>query len=220
MATITGNEGLLSLGGYVPDTTLVKGAVANSATAATFDNNGSTFRGVVRPGDQFTVAGDGQTYTVVTGEQSGDTTFNEINVTFTPGVVPGGGWADNTAVTWVSNSVAQVRSFEIDVERELLDTTVMRDGARTYDAGFNVWNTRFTLLLDPADPEQVEIIDGVTENGGATGEFALTLVDFDGVQWWGDITTLRGSLTQEIDAMVEFTCEAQGRGALGTEFRP
>lgn len=217
MSTISGNSGLLSLGGYVVGTPLVDGAVGQSATAAIVDGLTS---GVVRPGDDFTVAGDGQTYTVVTGELVGGTSPGEVNITFTPGVVPGGGWANDAAVTFVSNSVAQVKSFEIDAERELLETTVMRDAARTFDAGFNLWTIRFDLLLDPADPEQVALIDGVTSNGGATGEFAMTVVAYDGVHWWGDITVLRGTLNQEIDAMVEFSCEANGRGALGTDFNP
>lgn len=216
MATIRGNDGLVALGGYVPDSIFVKGAVAQAATSATFDGNGGTARGVIRPGDTFTVAGDGQTYTVATGGVFGDPTADERAITFSPGVVPGGGWPDNSAVTMVLAQLAQVRAFDLDVDRTLFNTTVMRDVAETFKVGFQAFKGNITVLLDAADTEQETFINNVV--GGASPEFALTLAAEDGTEFFGDVVATGFNHRQDVGQIVELGLSFSGRGALSVDF--
>lgn len=216
MSTVRGLDGLVALGGYVPDAIYVQGAVAQSATAATFDGNGGTARGVIRPGDTFTVAGDGQTYTIVTGGVFGDPTADERAVTFTPGVVPGGGWADNAVVTMNLNQLVQVRAFELNVERILHDATVFRSAARVWKSGFSEFQGSITALFDAADADQTTFINNVLSAAGP--EFALTLTAEDGTQFWGDVVASAFTHQQQFDQLVELQLSFAGRGALGTDF--
>src|SRR5690606_4536709 len=116
---------------------LVNGAVAAGQTSASID--GSSLTGVIRPGDKFTVAGQATEHTIVTGGVVSDGTANEIPVTFTP-AVPSGGWANNAVVTFVSNSIAQVKEWQADVSRPVLDPTVMGDVADRVDLDIPQWS--------------------------------------------------------------------------------
>jgi len=124
MAKYRGSQGNAVFGGVLVGSPLVQGAVAQGASAATFD--GSPLTGTILPGDKFTVAGDVTEYTIVTG---GEVASNQLAVTFGPTVQDAGGWADNAAVSFVSNSVANVREWEATPSRPIIEATVMTDTA-------------------------------------------------------------------------------------------
>jgi len=211
MAKYRGIKGKAVLGGVVVGTPLVQGAVAQSATSATID--GAGFNGVVRPGDTFTVAGDAQVYTVQTGGVVGDPTPNQVAVTFTPGVVPGGGWADNSAVTFASNSVAQVKDWQATVSRPVLEVTTMGDEARSITLDTPDWKGRIMALLDYGDAKQQAFIDAVNTNDDPTA-LAVALVAADGKLFWGDLLPLNARIRAQRGALFEVEFDFQGEGAL------
>ncbi len=215
MARYRGSKGNAVLGGILVGSPLVQGTVAQAATSATFD--GSPLTGVVRPGDTFTVAGDAQVYTIATGGMVASGTANEIPVTFTPGVVPGGGWADNAAVTFAANSVAQVREWEAEPSRPVLDATVMGDAAQRADLDLPKWSGRLVVLFDYGDLKQKAYVDRVLTDASSSG-MALTLVVSPQRNLWGDIHPTSVQIGGRIGAYFEATIMFEGEGAMAFDW--
>lgn len=215
MAKYRGSKGNAVLGGILVGSPLVQGAVAQAATAATID--GSPLTGVIRPGDTFTVAGDAQTYTIVTGGLVASGTPNEIPITFTPGVVPGGGWADNAAATFAANSIAQVKEWEATPSRVVLDPTVMGDIAQRTDLDLPKWNGRVVVLFDYGDTKQKAYVDRVIADGTSAG-MALTLVVSSQRNLWGDIHPTSVQIGGKIGAYYQAVINFEGEGALGFDW--
>lgn len=208
-APYRGVKGKAALGGVTTGSPLVQGATAQGASAATFD--GAALEGVVRPGDQFTVAGDGQTYTVVTGGVVGAVTAHEVDVTFTPNVQVAGGWADNAAVTLASNSIAQVTAWEATPSRPVIEHTTMGDAGKRITLDVPGWAGRVTVQMDYGDTKQKAFIDAVNSNADATA-LAVMLVVSSAKQCWGDLMPTNAKITGQRGAlfMVEFDFEGEG----------
>lgn len=215
MGALRGTDGRLSQGGDFTGTPLIQGNVAQSATSATIDGTG--LNGVIRPGDTFTVAGDGQTYTIVTGGVIGSVTPNELDITFSPGVVPGGGWADNSEVTFASNKVAQVTRWEAEPERPFLDTTVMGDSAESGTLDIATWRGTAEALLDYGDDQQKALIDQIVA-GAVPTALALTLVATVGKQFWGDVLAENFRIGLRRGAIVPISFSFEGTGAIGVNW--
>lgn len=216
MSEFRGIKGKAALGGVIAGSPLVKGAVAQGQAAATFD--GAAFNGVIRPGDTFTVAGDAQTYTIVTGGVVGATTANERSVTFTPNVQPGGGWADNAAVTFVSNSVAQVKAWEAVPSRPVIEKTTMGDIARRITLDVPMWRGTVRVTMDYGDTKQAAFVDAVLTNNDASA-LAVALVVASTAstgpkQFWGDIMPQNAKVTGQRGALFEIEFSFEGEGAL------
>jgi len=211
VAVYRGIKGLLALGGAFTGSPLVQGAVAQSATAATFD--GTNLNGVWRPGDTFTVAGDAQVYTVVTAGVIGSATPNELAITFSPAVVPGGGWVDNAAVTFVSNSVAEIKNWEATPSRRVLDKTVLGNAAEANTLGYPSWSGRAEAHLDYGDAKQKTFIDQVKANTDPSA-VALTLVVNEAKQLWGDVVLSNVAITSELGALVMVSFDFTGTGVV------
>lgn len=214
-----GTDGFLALGGAIDGDVYTKGTVAQSATTATIDGNGSALEGVVRPGDTFTVAGDPEDpYTIVVGGLIGGVTPNELDITFSPGVVLAGGWADNAAMDFDSNSIAQITQWNAEISREVLDKTVMGSTGIEKTLDIPDWRGRATALLDYGDAMQKELIDEII-TGDAVAEFALTLGVIAGRHFWGDIVAQGFTVTGQRGQLftVEFTFE--GTGALAANWK-
>ena len=215
MAKYRGSKGNAVLGGILVGSPLINGAVAQGLSAASID--GSPLTGVVRPGDKFTVAGDAQEYTIVTGGMVSSGTPNEIPITFTPTVQPGGGWANNAAVTFVSNSIAQVKEWQAVSSRPVLDPTCLGDVAQRVDLDLPKWNGRVVVLLDYADTKQKAYLDEIVANGAAPG-LALTLVVAPEKNLWGDIQTVSASVRGRIGAYFEAVLTFEGEGAIAFDW--
>lgn len=217
MAKYRGSRGSLSQGGVIVGSAFTKGTRAQGQTSHTFDGNGATLNGVVRPGDRFTVAGDAQQYTVVTGGVIGAGVANEVVVTFTPAIVPGGGWADNAAVTFVSNSMSQIRAFEVELERPYIEGTVMGDNGQTGTLDIPRARGRITALLDYADLKQKALIDQV-KSGTDEVALALTLVISSGKHIWLDAFCPRARVNAQIGQLIPVEFDFQSEGGLSTSF--
>lgn len=85
---------------------VVNGATAHGATTISF--RASVLTGRLISGDQFTIAGDSQVYTVNAQAISPPTADILTGVTFSPGIVPVGGEADGAAVTLIPSAVVSV----------------------------------------------------------------------------------------------------------------
>lgn len=116
------------------------------------------------------------------------------------------------------NTIVKVVSFELDVERQLLEDTGMGDAARTYKGGFSAWNGRITCRFDPADTTgQKVMIDDILA-ASAPASKAMIFTDESGQTWSGNALPIRMGLRQEIDGIVEIDFELQGDGALTPAF--
>jgi len=214
-----GTDGFLALGGAIDGDVYIKGAVAQSATTATIDGNGGTLNGVVRPGDTFTVAGDPEDpYTIVTGGVIGGVVANELDITFSPGVVVAGGWPDNAAVDFDSNSIAQITQWTAEIAREVLDKTVMGSTGIEKTLDIPDWRGRATALLDYGDTQQGALIDEII-TGDAVAEFALTLGVIAGRQFWGDIVAQGFTITGQRGQLFTVEFNFEGTGAIAVNWK-
>lgn len=206
MAQHRGSKGRFAVGGIVVGSPLVQGAVAQDAESATFD--GSPLNGVVQPGDTFTVAGDAQEYTVVTG---GAVAGDEVAVTFTPGVVEAAGWADNAAVTFASNSMGQVRNWEARLQRPFIEGTVLESEAEVGSLDTPACSGRARVILDYDDPKQKSVVDQVVSNADPTAlSFALQVAS--GKFIYVDALVPDVRIQAERGAFVEADVDWRGQG--------
>jgi hypothetical protein len=181
MTNYRGLDGFLSFGGYLAGPPKIKGAVSQGATTLNLDGNGSPLSGMVNVGDQFTVAGEtGSPTHTVTGGPWYITAANEINgLTFSPGAATGG-MADNAAITFVTNRIAQSRLWGIQSSIEALDATVQGDKWRAVVGGLASWTGNGEVLLDYADLIQKELVDKIltgTPSPSITGMLFGTYAD-------------------------------------------
>lgn len=121
-------------------------------------------------------------------------------------------------VSVATNTIVKVVSFELDVERQLLEDTGMGDAARTFKGGFTQWSGRITARFDPADTTgQKVMIDDILA-ASAPASKAMVFTDDTGQTWSGNALPIRMGLRQEIDGIVEIDFELQGDGALTPSF--
>lgn len=207
-----GSTGDAILGGKLIGSPLVQGAVAQSATSATFD--AASLTGTLLAGDTFTVAGDAQEYTVVTG---GAAASNEVAITFTPAVVPGAGWSDNAAVTVASNSIAQVVEWSADASRPVIEGTTMQSSGQEIGLDVPMWRGRLMVLLDYDDAKQKALIDQVLSNGAASA-LSVSLEADDGKTLWGSLLAVDASVVGRSGAYFETDVAFEGEGVLNVDW--
>jgi hypothetical protein len=166
--TDRGQDGLLSLGGYLDGSPLLNGALTEGLTQ--MDIDATSLKGVVIVGDTFTIAGESgsPTHTVTNGPFY-VTVANEVNnIDFTPGIAAGG-VANNAAVTFTSHSIAEITAWSLDeVTIEQADDTVKGDTHRTFKGGLASWRGSATALLDYGDADQATLIDAGATSGVGT----------------------------------------------------
>lgn len=212
MAKFRGSKGFISLGGIVTGTPLINGARPQGALTANID--GVTLTGVILKGDKFTVAGDAQVYTI-----SADVliTANAAAIAFTPAVVPAGGWADNAAVTFVSNSLAQVRSFEVSVARPAIDSTCMGDSAQRTELDSPQLSGSIVCLMDYSDAEQAEAIDEAKADGDI-GEIGIVLGVALDKQIYAHVAATQATVRSQRGQLVELALSVEGHGAIAFDW--
>jgi len=219
VSTFRGSRGLLALGGLQSGSPQLDGAVAQGASTATIDGGGAALTGVILEGDEFTVAGDSNTYTITADVVIGASVANAADISFTPTVQVAGGWDDNAAVTFTANSIAQVRSWQADPSRPYLRTDVMGDAARTGTLDIPEWSGSGEALFDYSDPEQKSLIDEITGNGDPSG-FGVALQVGSGPmkQLYGHIQTPNAQVVSEKGSLVTVSFNFEGEGALAVDW--
>ncbi len=212
MSNSRGQDGGLILGGLLVGSPLVNGALNESDTTMSIDAVSLT--GVVIIGDTFTLAGEAGSPThTVTGGPFYVAAANAIaNITFSIGVAAGG-VANNAAVTFASNSVAEIRTWDLSAELEMIDDTVKQDTHRTFKGGLAKWNGSATAWLDYLDTQQAALIDEIA-TGSPDGTIAGLMFQVDsGKTWYGAAELLNFRVdSPEGTALVPVSFDFQGSG--------
>ena len=212
MSNARGQDGGLILGGLLVGSPLVNGALIENDT--TMDIDAVSLTGVVIVGDTFTLSGEAGSPThTVTGGPFYVAAGNAIaSITFSTGVAAGG-VANNAAVSFTSNSVAEIRSWNLTAEIEIIDGTVKGDTHRIFKGGLAKWNGSATAWLDYLDTQQAALIDAIA-SGSPDGTIAGLMFQVASGQTWYGAAELSSFVTDspEGSALVPVTFEFQGSG--------
>ena len=218
MANQRGQDGGLILGGLLVGSPLVNGALSQGAT--TMDIDAASLTGVVIVGDKFTLAGESGSPThTVTGGPFRVASGNAISsITFSTAIASGG-VSDGAAVSFTSNSVAEINAWDLTAELEIIDDTVKGDGHRTFRGGLAKWTGSATALLDYLDTEQASLIDEIA-SGSPDGTIAgLMFQVASGKTWHGaaELTDCAVS-SPEGSALVTVSFDFQGSGPVAPDW--
>lgn len=177
MTTYLGRDGFLCLGGKLSVTAgniQLNGAEAEGQTTLNIDGTG--LAGVVMPGDKFTIAGEAgaPVHTVTNSTPLAAVAGAVIGIQFTPAIAAGGA-ADNAAVTFLSNSVAEAKLWGLQASMAVVEDTALGDKWKTFKGEEASWSGNGEAHLDYDDDKQAEIIDRVL---AGTPDFAVPGVLF------------------------------------------
>lgn len=110
-----------------------------------------------------------------------------------------------------ANLVAEIKQFEVTVEADTQDTTVMRATWKTNKASHKSWNGSMDVLYDSTDTNgQAVLVVGSTVNllmypsNDTTGSAELS----------GDAIVTSRAIKTSYDGMVEMSIQFLGTGAL------
>jgi len=111
-------------------------------------------------------------------------------------------------------AVASVRSFTIDREVQTIETTVMGETARTYQAGLAQFSGSLDVYLRDDDEGQNNFLSYV-ENPDSVAKIELyPSGETTGIKLAGDVIVTGHSITSNFDGAVEASITFQGTGAL------
>lgn len=212
MSNLRGQDGGLILGGLLVGTPLVDGAL--NAGETTMDIDAASLTGVVIIGDIFTLAGESGSPThTVTGGPFYVAAANAIaSITFST-VIAAGGVANDAAVSFASNSVAEIRAWDLVAELEMIDDTVKGDTHRTFKGGLAKWNGSATAWLDYGDAEQAALIDAIASDPPDGTIAGLMFQAASGKTWYGAAELMNFTTeSPEGTALVPVTFNFQGSG--------
>jgi len=162
--TVRGQGGALILGGRLLGSPLVDGALLENDTSLDLDGVG--IAGVVAAGDTFTLAGEAgsPTHTVTGGPFYTVSACAISSISFTPAIAAGG-VADDAAISFDDNEIAELRSWTIDDNGlDLIQDTVKGDTHRTYKGGQARFSGSASAWLDYDDPAQAALIDEIASD--------------------------------------------------------
>ncbi len=212
MSNSRGQDGGLILGGLLVGSPLVNGALIENDVV--MDIDAVSLTGVVIVGDTFTLAGEAGSPThTVTGGPFYVAAANAIaTITFSTGIAAGG-VADDAAVSFAANSVAEIRAWDLTVEIEPIDDTVKGDTHRTFKGGLAKWNGSATAWLDYLDTQQAALIDEIA-NDPPDGTIAGLMFQVDSGKTWYGAAELSSFVTDspEGTALQGVTFNFQGSG--------
>lgn len=165
MTTYRGQDGFVSLGGYVAGYPSTATGVPEGGTQVTI--LGPQLTGVLLPGDTFTLHGIDGTYTVQGLVVAVNNQF--VNVPFSP-PAPVGGFPLARFVVFASHSIAQTRTWTVTPTLQVLETTVQRAAYRTRRTGLTEWEGTFEGLFDYGDPSQAALLNKFIASAGTGGK--------------------------------------------------
>jgi len=121
-----------------------------------------------------------------------------------------------------ATTVAEVKSWALTHTQDVVEDTVMGDGARTYKKGITNFSGSFDGIYDSthsATNGQVFDLDGTTNYGSEdhtgilSGEFITSTVS-GSKKYTGEILITSIERTASFDDLVSFSANFQGSGAL------
>jgi len=220
MSQYQGKGGRLVQGGILDNPSYVNGALIAGALTMNIDGNTATLKGVVLAGDQFHLAGEaGSPVHTVTGGPYVTAANAIAGITFTT-VIAAGGVADNAAITWVANTVSQVRSWNLDAEEEMLDISAMGDDVKNFVGGRSEWSGSGEVILDYADLKQKALIDKIITATPVTTAFGMTFkvtvsTTSTVAEFYGAALLNRLSIMGRLGDLFLVTFNFRGSGAAG-----
>tara|TARA_B100000519_G_C14118930_1_gene379459 strand:- start:181 stop:606 length:426 start_codon:yes stop_codon:yes gene_type:complete len=111
-------------------------------------------------------------------------------------------------------AVASIRSFTIDREVQSIETTVMGETSRTYQAGLSQFSGSIDAYLRDDDPGQGNFLSYV-ENPDSVAKIELfPSGESTGIKLAGNVIVTGHSITSNFDGAVELSISIQGSGAL------
>ena len=111
-------------------------------------------------------------------------------------------------------AVASIRSFTIDREVQSIETTVMGESSRTYQAGLSQFSGSIDAYLRDDDPGQGNFLSYV-ENPDSVSKIELfPSGETTGIKLAGNVIVTGHSITSNFDGAVELSISVQGSGAL------
>ncbi len=111
-------------------------------------------------------------------------------------------------------AVASIRSFTIDREVQSIETTVMGESARTYQAGLTQFSGSIDAYLRDEDAGQSNFMSYV-ENPDSVAKIELfPSGETTGIKLTGNVIVTGHSVTSNFDGPVELSLTIQGSGAL------
>lgn len=111
-------------------------------------------------------------------------------------------------------AVASVRSFTIDREVQTIETTVMGETSRSYQAGLSQFSGSLDVYLRDDDAGQSNFLSYV-ENPDSVAKIELfPSGETTGIKLDGNIIVTGHSITSNFDGAVEASIQFQGSGAL------
>ena len=212
MANERGQDGGLILGGLLVGSPLVNGALLENDT--TMDIDAVSLTGVVIIGDTFTLAGEAGSPThTVTGGPFYVAAANAIaSITFSTAIAAGG-VANDAAVSFTANSVAEIRAWDLTAEIEMIQDTVKGDKHHTFKGGLAKWSGTASAWLDYLDTQQAALIDEIA-NDPPDGTIAGLMFQAASGKTWHGAAELRNFSTDspEGTALQGVSFDFQGSG--------
>ena len=129
---------------------------------------------------------------------------------------------DKTDSAGATVAVAEVRSWTVTHSQDVIEDTVMGDGARTYKKGLTNFSGSFEGMYDTShvatngaafDLDATSDNGDVTDSGILTGEF-ITSTASGSKKYTGEVLVTSIERNASFDDMVTFTCNFQGSGVL------
>ena len=112
------------------------------------------------------------------------------------------------------NTIAEVRSYSVEVTQDTIENTVMTDSSRQYVAGLSSFAGSADVYWDATHFTTADL-DGLIQ--GSVGDAAVTLILYpegSGANWTGSIHITGYSISASFDGMIEASISFQGTGAL------
>lgn len=112
-------------------------------------------------------------------------------------------------------AVASVRSWNLDVTREVVEDTVMGDGNRTYKKGLQDYSGSMDIVFDSS--EDTVVSTALTPDTDDTVSIELySDSNDDTTKFAGNVIVTSYSITASYDGLTEASVSFQGTGALTT----
>lgn len=115
-----------------------------------------------------------------------------------------------------AQTIAEVRSYSIDVTADTVENTVMGDNSRQYVPGLSSFSGSADVYWDATHFSTADLDGLIQGTVGDTGDVVTLLVypEGTGANWTGSIVLTGYSISASMDGMIEASVSFQGTGAL------
>lgn len=110
--------------------------------------------------------------------------------------------------------VGAVRSFELALETQAIESTVMGSSGRQYKPGLEQFTASVDMYFDNDNAVQMEMLDAIGSDTGASFELYPSGEGSGNAKFAGNVIVTNFTVTSNFDGMVEATAEFQGIGTI------